>query len=133
MGLSDNSYRDLMASRPLAGTPQPEGCQEKMMEFGSLGLCYLPDKCILWGPSLILAEPLPHIRPGDFLWRFATPALTTFLLLSGLLLTYKRSLWGRQGVSSSFGSVTQYTDTVTGNSGPVASISLLLSQSHYIS
>lgn len=132
MGLSASSYRDLRASRPLAGTPQPEGCQEKMIELSSLGLCYLPDKCILWGPSLILADPLPCIRPGDFLWRFPTPALTTFLLLSGLILTYKRSLWGRQGVSSSFGSVTQYTETVTGNSSPVASISLLLCQSHYI-
>ena len=69
---------------------------------------------------------------NDFLWRLPTPALTTFLLLSGLILTYKRSLWGRHGVSSSFGSVTQYTDKAIGNPSPVASISLLLCQSHYI-
>lgn len=98
MGLSASLYRDLRASRPLAGTPQPEGCQEKMIELSSLGLCYLPDKCILWGPSLILADPLPCIRPGDFLWRFPTPALTTFLLLSGLILTER----GHYGVGRVF-------------------------------
>lgn len=53
-------------SRPLAETSQHESGQEKMMELGSLDVCYLPNKHILWGPSLILVDPHPHIMPGAY-------------------------------------------------------------------
>lgn len=114
-------------SSPLAGTAQHEGLQEKTMDLGLLTFfCQIHlshgDHALSWWVFL------SHWTISIFNWfplrALRTPAPITFLFLSGLILTFKKSPWGRQAVSSPLGSVTQKTAIFSGNSSPVTSISL---------
>lgn len=148
MGPHNSSYPDIKSSFNIIGwnmlfLSQHEGILEKMMELGSLDLCYLPNKHILRGPSLVPVCPQPQIRPWEYsklfpLVTLPSAASISSLLLTGLISTFKRFLGGRQGTASPSGSVIQNTNIFNGNSDliilflccSVRSITFLVSSPH---
>lgn len=123
-------------SRPLAGTSSyPSMTDSKKNRWNLIPLtfviCHIYIYCC--GPSLILVGLQPQLSHQHIqLDCLCCSPCITFLFLSGFILIFKRLLWGRQGIASPSGPVTQNADIFTGHSSFIIAISLLLCQIHYV-